>query len=429
MRLPRLAILLPVLLATPAIAETYAFEAGDDWSKIGPRLVAGDIVVLLEGTHVPAQFENLSGAPGNPIVIRPAEKVKFAEIAGKREGLRLTNCRHVRLERLHVKGARRAGIVVDSIGDARSSDIAIHDSVISGVGGLVEQSGILVISTDGLDIRRTRIENCDGAGARFENSSAITCEQVEIRTVDAARTTTGMLFLGEIAKVEVNDAVISGRFETGLSLGARDAPRAPREVRDLVPLKPSPVGNDAPSAPAETVPTQTAPAQTSPAQTSPADLVRPKSPEPGKDARFSDGTFTNVLLSGCERALELGSTARVLVSASTIVDPIEEVIRVVRPGDGRPGPSMQFRENIVVWQPRGLRRFVDMPEGIAAEGLIFGSNLWWSKELPDALPLLGPSENPFFGTLDTPQTTTLDPKLDQRGRPTREEAKLFGRNL
>ena len=414
MRLPQLTILLPALLATAATAETYTFEAGDEWSKIGPRLVAGDIVVLLEGTHVPAQFENLSGAPGNPIVIRPAEKVALAEIAGKREGLRLTNCRHVRVERLRVKGARRAGIVVDSIGDTRSSDIAIHDSVIAGVGGMVEQSGILVISTDGLDLRRTRIENCEGAGARFENSSAITCEQVEIRTLDAAKTAAGMMFLGEIAKVEVNDAIISGRFETGLSLGAKDAPRAPREVRDLVPLKPSPVGNDVPTVPPASVPSE---------------VVRPKSPEPSAAARFSDGTFTNVLLSGCERALELGSTARVLVSATTIVDPIEEVIRVVRPGDGRPSASLQFRENIVVWQPRGLRRFVDIPEGVAAGGLTFGSNLWWSKELPDALPLLGPSENPFLGTLDTPQTTSVDPQLDPRGRPRREEAKLFGRNL
>ncbi|MEY5060994.1 MAG: hypothetical protein RIS45_915, partial [Planctomycetota bacterium] len=68
-------------------------------------------------------------------------------------------------------------------------------------------------------------------------------------------------------------------------------------------------------------------------------------------------------------------------------------------------------------------------EGVAAGGLTFGSNLWWSKELPDALPLLGPSENPFLGTLDTPQTTSVDPQLDPRGRPRREEAKLFGRNL
>ena len=414
MRLPLRAILLSALLATAASAETYVFEAGDEWSKIGPRLVAGDVIVLLEGAHVPAQFENLAGEPGKPIVIRPGEKLKLAEIAGKREGLRLTNCSHVRIERIHVKGARRAGIVVDSIGDSRSGDIAIHDSVVSGVSGLVEQAGILAISTDGLDTRRTRIENCDGAGVRFENSSAITCEQVEIRTLDAAKTVAGMLFLGETARVEVNDAIISGRFETGLSLGAKDAPRAPREVRDLVPLKQSPVGSEVP---------------TLPTRPPPPEPARARIVEPGTGARFTDGTFTNLLLSGCERALELGSTARVLLSATTIVDPVEEVIRVVRPGEGRPNPSLQFRENIVVWQPRGLRRFVDLPDGVAAEGIIFGSNLWWSRELPDGLPLLGPAENPFLGTLDTPQNTSLDPKLDAKGRPAREEAKLFGRNL
>lgn len=422
-------ILSVAALATGARAETYTFEAGDEWSKIGPRLVAGDEVVLLEGTHIPAQFENLAGEPGRPIVIRPAEKVQFAEIAAKREGLRLTNCRHVRVERLHIKGARRAGIVVDSIGEARSHDVAILDSIVAGVSGLVEQSGVLVISTDGIDIRRTRIENCAGSMLRFENSSAITCERLQLRTTESATCTTAMLFLGEVDRVDVNDAIVTGRFETGLSLGAKDAPRAPREVRDLVPLKPRPAGSEAaPQQPSTADPNAPGPQGTA--------TTPPKSGSPGR-ALFTNATFTNILLSGCERAIEVGSSSSVLVASSTIVDPVEEVIRLVPPpraddrakGGDQDEPLLRFRENIVVWQPRGLRRFIDAPDGVDAKGLFFGPNLWWSSELPDSLPLLGPAENPFVGTVETPQTTSIDPKLDPNGRTVAENAKLFGRNL
>jgi len=401
----------PAMLAPVAGAETYTFEPGDEWAKIGPKLVAGDEVVLLEGTHVPAQFENLAGEPGKPIVIRASEKTPLAEIAARREGLRLTNCRHIRIERLLVKGARRAGIVIDSIGSARSEDIAIHDSVVAGVSGLVEQSGILVISTDGIDIRRTRIENCAGSMIRFENSSSITCERLQLRTIDAARCATALLFLGDIDKVDVNDAIVSGQFETGLSLGANDAPRAPREVRDPVPLKPNAPRPDS-GTPPNAEPTG----------------VQPSAIEPRR-VLFSNGTFTNLLLSGCDRAIEVGSSDSALITATTVIDPIEEVVRLVAPSEGKAPPSLRFRENIVVWRPRGLRRFVDAPEGLDCSKLVFGPNIWWSKELPDALPLLGPTENPFVGTLDTPQTTTLDPALDTGGRPATEDAKLFGRNL
>ena len=422
-------ILSVAVLAAGARAETYAFEAGDDWARIGPRLVAGDEVVLLEGTHVPAQFENLAGEPGRPIVIRPAEKVQFAEIAAKREGLRLTNCRHVRIERLHIKGARRAGIVVDSIGESRSEDVAILDSIVAGVSGLVEQSGVLVISTDGIDIRRTRVENCAGSMLRFENSSAITCERLQLRTTESATCGTAMLFLGEVDKVDVNDAVVTGRFETGLSLGAKDAPRAPREVRDPVPLKPRPAGSDASLPPSPTSGQQATGADG-------ATAVPPKRAS-ARRALFSNATFTNLLLSGCERAIEIGSSASVLVTSSTIVDPVEEVIRLAPPADAserakdgkQDQPSLRFRENIVVWQPRGLRRFIDAPDGVDPKGLIFGPNLWWSKELPDSLPLLGPAENPYVGTVETPQTTTIDPEIDPTGRTLAENAKLFGRNL
>jgi len=404
--------LLATLLLGNAVAhaETYTFAPGDDWAKIGPRLVAGDEVVLLEGVHVPAHFENVSGEPGKPIVIRASEKIAKAEIAASREGIRLTNCRHVRIERMQIKGARRAGIVVDAIDDGRSEDIAVHDSVISGVSGLVEQAGILVIATDGFDARRTRIENCTGSAMRFENSNAISCERLQLRTTGQASSAAGMLFLGTTDRIEATDVIIDGRFTTGISLAAKDAPRPPRKVKD--PLRTTP----------EPTPTGTTPSE--PVASEPT-----SSPPPSPINRLvANGFFSSLLVRGCDRAFELGPCSNCLVTGSSLVDSSEEIIRLVQPVSGTSQPSIRFRTNIVAWQPGGLRRLVDAPERVDATQLVFDSNLWWSKELPDALARLGPAENPFVGTVAAPQTTDLDPGLDQNGVATVEAAKLFGRN-
>ena len=67
-----------------------------------------------------------------------------------------------------------------------------------------------------------------------------------------------------------------------------------------------------------------------------------------------------------------------------------------------------------------------MAAGAEPKGVILGQNLWWSRELPLALGLLGPEGAPFPGTLEVPQRLDLDPKLDERGFATAEDAALFG---
>lgn len=56
-------------------AETYEIKPGDDWAALGPKLVAGDEIVLLEGMHRPAQFSAIAGTREKPIVIRSISKI------------------------------------------------------------------------------------------------------------------------------------------------------------------------------------------------------------------------------------------------------------------------------------------------------------------------------------------------------------------
>lgn len=402
-------------------AEVFEIKAGDDWSKLSPTLVAGDELVLLEGVHVPAQFSGLVGEPTAPIVIRSHDKGRLAEIAAGREGLRLTNCRHVRVERLLVKNARRAGVVIDAIDGGVSADITIEDTRVSGVGGLVEQSGVLVIGTHGFALRRSRIEQCIGAALRFENCEGSVLERLQLQAPGDRACEFGVVCLGETHGLSADDLSLSGNFAVGVSVGAKDAPRAPKPAKD--PAGFEPVTAPRPGA-TESIPTRVPDSPPQPAlESSPNDAGQPT------QALATQINLTNLLIRGAERALEFGSCTQVQVTNTTVIDPSNAVLRLVRLGGGRPDPELRFQGNIVSWQAGGLRQLVETAGGSASAGLLLGPNIWWSKELPAALPNLGPEGNPFSGTTEVPQTIDIDPALDSRGRPAREEARMYGRNL
>jgi hypothetical protein len=69
-----------------------------------------------------------------------------------------------------------------------------------------------------------------------------------------------------------------------------------------------------------------------------------------------------------------------------------------------------------------MKSFAKAGGGSVPAGLSVENNLWYSAELPAALPLLGE----FLGTVKSEQTLDIDPKLDGYDRPIEERAKLFG---
>ena len=407
-------------------AETYEVKPGDDWAALGPKLVAGDEIVLLEGMHRPAQFSAIAGTREKPIVIRSIAKNKLAEIGPEREGLKLTDCAHVRVERLLIKNARRAGVVIDSTVEGASHDIDIRDVLVIGVAGLVEQAGILAIDTDRLEIRRSRFENCRGAAMHLEQTNELTVELVQIKSDLKEGSAYGVLVVGECNGLAFNDVWIAGAIQTGASIGARAAsrhvsagptvPAFPELRTPLNPTAPAPAPVPVPSTPED--PVISTPPSTGPSTRQSGAKIPPL---------VQNAVLENLLVRGADCAFEFGSCDGVTITSSTIVNPSEEVFRFpVAPTD-HSGAAVRFRNNIVCWMPGGLRRFNSVAEGADSAGLLLGPNIWWSNELPSALPLLGPAANPFLGTLEVPQTINLDPDLDDRNRPLRSEAKLYGR--
>jgi hypothetical protein len=399
-------------------------KAGDNWATAASAAQPGDEIVLLDGVHRSATLEGLRGTATQPIMIRSADRTKLAEIAPDREGLKLVDCRHVRIERILVRNARRAGIVIEGSAHGEASQIEIADTLVVTVEGLVEQAGILVLRAEGVTIRRSRFENCKGSALRIEDSSRVRAERVQIRNTAGGED--ALLLLGDCDELAFDDLWIAGPFSTALSIGTKDAPREGEPVAPIrlpEPIRgPRPEGRADADSPAVSAPPEARPSEAPPATTRASD--EPTTPR----ARVRDASFTNILVRGAVRAIEIGSCTAVRIGNSTFVGPRDEVFRFVRPPKERSAAELRFHDNIVAWAPGSLKRFANLVEGASDSGLRLGPNLWWSEELPAALPLLGPEEKPFPGTVDVPQTVDIDPDLDDRGRPRREEAKLFGRS-
>lgn len=382
--LTALAILL--IAAAHAAATEHIVRPGEPWSDLGAKLKPGDRVLLAPGSHVPAAFERVSGTPEQPIVIRPVEDGKLVEIEPKREALKFTDCAHIRVERLSVKNARRAGILIESTRPGASRDISVADVLVTGVSGLAEQSGIVVRGAREVGIRRSRIENCTGAAVLIEHSESVTVEDCQLFARSGKPMQRGIGIEGSSADIAVRRVFARGPIETGVSVGVENPPFAV-------------AADDPPAAPA-----------------------KPERPE--ALARRVDILETR--MKDVIRPLRIGSCAALVVRQCTMLDPREEIYEVVAAPGGFAPAEARILDNLVVWEPGSLRRLSHAEPGARTAGVVLGPNLWWSKELPTALPLLGPSENPFLGTVESAQTLDRDPILDDKGYPTDPASMVYG---
>lgn len=376
-------------IASLASATEHIVRPGEDWSNLGPKLRPGDRVLLAPGAHIPAAFERVSGSADKPIVIRPVEDGVLAEIEPKREALKLTDCAHIRIERLSIKNARRAGIIIEANRQGASRDISISDVLVSGVGGLAEQSGIVIRGASEVGVRRSRLENCVGAALRIEHAEKITVEECQFFAQAGKPTQSGVAIEGVSSDIAVRRAFLRGPIETGVSIGFEN-----------------PVF-------------QTDAAE--PARGTSASRKNDGAPPLVRRVDIIECRFKDVI-----RPLRFGSAEAAVVRQCTFLEPREEVYLLTVPPASFAAVEARFLDNLTVWAPGSLRRLCHAEPNAKPAGLKLGANLWWSKELPAALPSLGNADNPFLGTIETPQTLDRDPQMDDKGYPTAAEAMTFG---
>jgi hypothetical protein len=412
------------VIAQPASAGRYFVPPGSTWETLGPKLKPGDEIVLAEGVHLPATLTGVSGSPFAPIVIHSVGPNSLAEVASDRASIKLVDCRHIRIARILSRTPRRAGILIESTKPGASEGITIEDVLIVGPKGLAEESGIVARGVKELAIRRCRIENPTNAAITIGDCESVTISDVQMVARTDVTPKAAIRLEGRVWSTLIEKSQIAGAFATAFDLGTSEcAPLAPRE-----PTKPSTESStqdgrsEAGSEGGAQIPAKDREKPQGPSQsTSSNDTTKPVQ-EPL--VRFL--TISNMRLGGVRRLLDLGSVADATIRNVTLRDAQEEIYRISLPPLGRPAASMRMSECLFIWSPGALRQIGVVAEGAVAKGFTLGANLWWSAELPAALALLGANGDPFPGTREVEQTTNLDPKLDQRSRPTVDTAMTYG---
>lgn len=372
------------LVATAeAMATQFLVRAGDDWSALKEKVHPGDEIILMPGNHREVRFDGLKGEQEKPIIIRSAslDPRNLATITATDVGIYLMRAEFVRIENILIVGGRRAGIVVTGDGDGRSQHVTLTNVFVAKTGDMAEKCGVRIDRADHMTLKDCRIEAWYRAGVHITAASDIALNGVQFVGTPATPDEYGVLVDGGSASVMLQKCRFAPGIGTAIALGIPNGPATP-----------------------------------------PPPAADPNAPKAEAPVLVDGVTVERCLAKRVNTFITFGSCANALVRANTIVDPVHGYGFVEVPKGYSPVHNSSLLANLFVWGPGVMKSFATAAGGSQPKGLNLETNLWFSLELPTAMPILGE----FLGTVKSPQTVDLDPKLDGYDRPTAEAAKSFG---
>lgn len=340
-------------------AKTITIAPGQDWSLTPTQVTPGSVIELSIGVHATAVLEGLEGTPEAPIRIVGARSAD-----GRATALVVGGDAGLVLRRCrHVE---IDGLVV--IGPTRAAvridaceDLRLRNLLLARLGPDAAADGIDIDGSRRVEIRSARIDGWSDAAIDLRDSQAISLSGIELLAMEGRRNGVGLRVGRDVSGVELD------RFSfRGLPLAIA-------------------IGTTVASAP---------------------DAIA------AKDVRIREGLVLNA-----GAGIELGDVADSSIVRITLRDCGEAIVVSGSPRDVR------FEGNIVAWDPGRMSAFGRVAEGAEARGLLLGENLWWSAELPAAMPLLGS----IPGTAAKPQRHEPAPNLDERGVANHPGAANLGR--
>ena len=346
-------------VAAAPVAKSITIEPGQIWNLTSADVPPGSVIDLSVGVHATAVLDGLEGTAESPIRI-----VGGRSREGRATALVVGGETGLLLRRCrHVE---IDGLVV--IGPTRAAvriedceDLSLRNLLFARLGPDPAADGIDVNSSRRVEIRSARIDGWSDAAIDLRDSKAISISGVELLAMEGRRNGVGLRVGRGVEDVQCERFSFRG-LPVAIALGSDEA-------------------------------------------------SRPEAPE-AKDVRIREG-----LLLGAGVAIEFGFVADSSISRITLRDCREAIAVAGTPRDVR------FEGNIVAWDPGRMAAFGRVTEGGDASGLLLGENLWWSAELPAAMPLLGS----IPGTAAKPQRHEPAPNLDERGVANHPGAASLGR--
>lgn len=350
-----------------------AAPPGGDGSAAAPfRMIAaalakvqpGTRVLVARGTYGPVgSVRNLQGRAGAPIALVGAGGVVI-DAGGKGSGLHLADPQYLVIENIAIRNAVPHGISIDDDGaySSPARHIALRGLAFSRIGDGGNNDCLKMSGVDDFYIEGSRFAGCN----QGEGIDMVGCHRGTI----TGNTFTDMPGIAVQTKGGSADVLIHGnRFvriggraiNAGGSTGEPwfrplDAPHEAERIRMI------------------------------------ANLIKDTGSAPVTFSGCSDCVFAN----------------------STIVDPGDYAFRIVEENPARlPGERGYFINNIIVFDARTMRSFVDIRKGTKPGTFIVDANLWH------------PRDDPSFGGPELPRdlppgrhaVTSRDPMLDGDLRP------------
>lgn len=327
--------------------KSITITPGQGWSLSPAEVPPGSVIDLAVGVHATAVLDGLEGTADAPIRIVGARGEQGRATAIVVGG-------EIGLLLRRCRHVEVDGLVV--IGPTRAAvrieaceDLRLRNLLLARLGPDSEADGIEVAASRRVEIRSARVDGWSDAAIDLRDSQAIAISGVELLAMEGRRNQVGLRVGRGVEGVECERFSFRG-LPLAIALG-------------------------------------------------PDDTASPAATE-AKGVRVREG-----LVAGAGVAIEFGAVADSSLSRITLRD-CREAIAI----SGTPR-GVLFESNIVAWDPGRMTAFGRVVEGGDASGLLLGENLWWSAELPAAMPLLGS----IPGTAAKPQRHQPPPDLDDLG--------------
>ena len=374
--------LILILVAGPAPARESTVEVGDDEAFRRALAAAGpgSRIVLKPGTYRPGvTARDLRGTADAPVVIEAAERSNPPVFEGGRVGLHFSDCAHLTLRHLVVRGQSGNGINIDDGGsfDTPSHHVTLEGVRVADVGPTGNRDGIKLSGVDDLRLVGCTVEGWAGQGIDMVGCHRVRVADCTFRGKAGFGQQIAVQAKGGSSDVTVRGCTFLNAGQRGVNLGGSTDPKVFRpqgatyEAKDVV----------------------------------------------VEGCRFVGG-MAPVAFVGVD-----GATVRY----NTIVRPERWVVRILQENaaDGMvPSRNGRFEHNLVVFRGGQVREAVNVGPKTLPASFTFRENLWYCEDRPDrSRPNLpAPEEGGVYG---------IDPTLTLRpdgspSAPSTEGAKEFG---
>ena len=387
------AVLAYMLAITACAAPTFAqgkqqlVRAGHDWGRVAQRAEPGNEIILMPGKHLSATLSDIAGTEEQPIVIRGVDPRHPVEIDCDLYGIRLRNCRHIRLENITISGARIAGILIEGEASApthssTAQSITLRNVHINETGPSGQRHAVHIRHADDVRIESSTISGWAGSGIEAVAVHGLVIQDCVLQGTDTCTQTNGIRLRGGTRNVRIVRTVVRDAGDHGICIGG-----ASRENEVRTPPEGEAIANSRMEA--------------------------------------SSVEITDCLIEGGRCSVAFVHAADVHVHRSTLLRPRQVVVSIRRDREGDSADAVArstFGDNIIAWQPGDLEAFLHIGRSANTDGLELTQNLWWGGDA-SAVQALGP----FPGKVIFPQQTDVDPELDADGRAGRAEHQAMGR--